>query len=280
VTEEAGLFRKHGLDVNLVYIQSASAVMQAMIGGEAPIALAGGKPVVDFGLEGGDAVFIGGIAVVPAFYVMTMPDIRSVEDLRGKPVGVTRFGSSSDFTMRLVLKKHSLEPVRDVPIIQISGGMQGMAAALLKRAIYAAPFSPPTHLEVERAGGKLLVDMGRAGIPFPHVSIITTRSYLRKNRPIVTAALKAYSEGVKRMFDDKTRSLEVLKKYIRSKDAEVVEATYKFARDYIAKVPHPTREGIVEILRQSTHPNARRAKPDDFIDDSVVRELEHAGFYR
>jgi len=280
LTQEAGLFDKYGLDVNLIYVQSASAVMQAMFGGEAPVVLSGGKPVVDSGLEGGDAVFIGGIGVVPAFYVMAVPEIRSVEDLKGKPVGVTRFGSSSDFTMRLVLKRHGLEPVRDVPIIQIGGGMQGMAAALSKRAIYAAPFSPPTNLEVEKSGGKLLVDMGKAGIPFPHVSIITTRSYLKKNRASVLAVLKAYSEGVKRMFSDKSFSLNVLKKHIRSNDPEVLEATYKFALDYTVQIPYPTREGILEILRDSKNPRAKGAKPEDFVDESLVRELVQGGFYR
>lgn len=280
VTKDAGIFDKHGLDVNLIYIQSASAVMQAMLGGEAPIVLAGGSPVIDLGLEGGDAVFIGGIGVVPAFYVMTMPEIRSVEDLKNKPVGVTRFGSSSDFTMRRVLKKHGLEPVREVPIIQIGGGMQGMAAALLKRAIFAAPFSPPTNLDVERGGGKLLVDMGKAGISFPHVSVISSRAYIKKNRPLILAMLRAYSEGVKTMVNDKPFSLNVLRKYTRSKDPEVLEATYKFALDYIVRVPYPTRDGIVEILRESKNPKAKDAKPDQFIDDSLIRELEQSGLYR
>ncbi|HZA57203.1 MAG TPA: ABC transporter substrate-binding protein [Candidatus Udaeobacter sp.] len=280
VTKDAGIFDKHGLDANLIYIQSASAVMQAMLGGEASIVLAGGSPVVDLGLEGGDAVFIGGVGIVPAFYVMTVPEIRSVEDLKNKPVGVTRFGSSSDFTMRRVLKKHGLEPVRDVPIIQIGGGMQGMAAALLKRAIFAAPFSPPTNLDVEKGGGKLLVDMGKAGISFPHVSVITTRAYIKKNRAVVLAMLRAYSEGVKSMVSDKTLSLNVLRKYTRSKDSEVLEATYRFALDYIVRVPYPTRDGIVEILRESKNPKAKDAKPEQFIDDSLIRELEQSGLYR
>jgi ABC-type nitrate/sulfonate/bicarbonate transport system substrate-binding protein len=254
--------------------------MQAMLGGEAPIVLAGGSPVIDVGLEGGDAVFIGGIGVVPAFYVMTVPEIRSVEDLKGKPVGVTRFGSSSDFTMRRVLTKHGLEPMRDVPIIQIGGGMQGMAAALLKRAIFAAPFSPPANLDVEKGGGKLLVDMGKAGISFPHVSVITRRAYIKENRTVALAMLRAYSEGVKTMVRDKTLSLNVLRKYTRSNDSEVLEATYKFALDYIVRVPYPTRDGIVEILRESKNPKAKDAKPEQFIDDTLVRELEKSGLYR
>jgi NitT/TauT family transport system substrate-binding protein len=280
VAKDAGIFEKHSLDVNLIYIQSASAVMQAMLGGEAPIVLAGGSPVVDLGLEGGDAVFIGGIGVVPAFYVMTVPEIRSVEDLKNKPVGVTRFGSSSDFTMRKVLKKHGLEPVRDVPIIQIGGGMQGMAAALLKRAIFAAPFSPPTNLDVQKGGGKLLVDMGKAGISFPHVSVITTRAYIKRNRSVALAVLRAYSEGVKGMVSDKTNSLSVLRKYTRSNDPEVLEATYKFALDYIVRVPYPTREGVAEILRESKNPKAKEAKPEQFIDDTLIRELQQSGLYR
>ena len=155
-----------------------------------------------------------------------------------------------------------------------------MAAALSKRAIYAAPFSPPTNLEVEKSGGKLLIDMGKAGIAFPHVSIITTRSYLKKNRASVLAVVRAYSEGVKRMFSDKSLSLNVLKKYIRSNDPEVLETTYKFALDYTVRVPYPTREGILEILRDSKNPRAKRAKPEDFIDESLVRELDQGGFYR
>jgi NitT/TauT family transport system substrate-binding protein len=280
VTKDAGLFDKHGLEVNLIYIQSASAVMQAMLGGEAPIVLAGGSPVIDLGLEGGDAIFVAGIGVVPAFYVMTVPEIRAVEDLKGKPVGVTRFGSSSDFTMRQVLKRHRLEAVRDVPIIQVGGGMQGMAAALLKRAIFAAPFSPPTNIDVEKSGGKLLVDMGKAGISFPHVSVITTRSYVKKNRPVVLAMLRAYSEGVKTMVSDKARSLNILRKYTRSNDPEVLETTYKFALDYIARIPRPPRDGIVAILNESRNPKARDVKPEQFIDDTLIRELEQSGLYR
>jgi ABC-type nitrate/sulfonate/bicarbonate transport system substrate-binding protein len=268
------------LEANLIYIQSASAVVQAMIGGEAPIALSGGKPVVDLVLEGGDGVFIGGITTVPAFYVMALPQIRSVEDLKGKPVGVTRFGSSSDFTMRVLLKKHGLEPFRDVPVIQVGGGMQGMAAALLKKAIFAAPFSPPTNLEVEKSGGHILVNMAKAGIPFPHVSIVSTRFFIRNHRPVVMAVVRAYSEGVKRMVGDKAFSLQVLQKYTRSKDPEVLESTYKFALDYVIRVPYPPREGIAEIIKDSKTPKAKDAKSEDFIDDSLVRELERSGLYR
>lgn len=280
VAQEAGYFDREGLEINLVYIQSASTAIQAMLGGEAPLVLAGGEPVVESGLKGGDAVFIGGISVVPAVHFMAVPEIRSVQDLRGKPVGVTRYGSSTDFAMRQVLRKNGLEPVRDVPVLQISGGHRALAAALLKRSVFAATIAPPNSLRAEKGGARVMIDMAKAGIYFPYSSIISTRTYLRNKRPVALAFMKAYSEGVKRMVNDKPFSMGVLKKYMREDDPEILETIYKYALDYIVRVPEPTREGIAEVLRQSTDPRAKSAVPENFIDDGLVRELEQKGVYR
>jgi NitT/TauT family transport system substrate-binding protein len=119
VAKDAGYFDREELDANLVYIQSAGTAIQAMLAGEAPIVLAGGEPVIESGLKGGDAVFIGGISIVPAVHFMAMPEIRSVQDLRGKPVGVTRFGSSTDYAMRQVLRRSGLEPVKAIAAWQL-----------------------------------------------------------------------------------------------------------------------------------------------------------------
>lgn len=278
VAEETGLFEKEGLEVHLIYIQSAPVVLQAMLAGEAQIAAAGGKPVVDSGLEGGEAVLIGAIASVPAFYFMAAPGIRSVGDLRGKPVGVTRFGGSPDFAMRLVLKKYGLEPVRDVPIIQIGGGMPALAAALSKQAIYAATLSTPFNRDAEKSGAKVLIDMTKSGIFFPHSAIITTRAYLRQHRPVALAFLKAYAEGLKRMAADKALGIRVLKKYMRVEEPELLDATYDYSMNFIEKIPYPTKEGVAEILRQSTHPRAKSTTPESFMDESLVRELDQKGF--
>jgi ABC-type nitrate/sulfonate/bicarbonate transport system substrate-binding protein len=137
-----------------------------MLAGEAPIVLAGGEPVVELGLKGGDAIFIGGISIVPAIHFMAMPEIRSVQDLRGKPVGVTRFGSSTDYGMRQVLRRNGLETVEDVPVLQIAGGHRGLAIALLNRSILVAPIAPPNSLYARKGGAKLLVDMTQSGIYF------------------------------------------------------------------------------------------------------------------
>jgi NitT/TauT family transport system substrate-binding protein len=280
VAKDAGYFDREELDVNLVYIQSAGTAIQAMLAGEAPIVLAGGEPVIESGLKGGDAVFIGGISIVPAVHFMAMPEIRSVQDLRGKPVGVTRFGSSTDYAMRQVLRRGGLEPVKDVPVLQIAGGHRGLAIALLNRSILAAPIAPPNSLHAEKGGAKLLVDMTKSGIYFPYSTIASTRGFLKKSRPVALAFMKAYSDGVQRMNGDKTFSISVIKKYMRETDPEILDMVYKYGVDYIAKVPEPNKEGIVEVLRQSPDPKAKTAQPEAFLDDGLVRELAQKGQYR
>jgi NitT/TauT family transport system substrate-binding protein len=278
--QESGYFDREGLEVNLVYIQSAGTAIQAMLGGDAQIILAGGEPVVESGLKGGDAVFIGGISIVPAVHFMALPEIRSVQDLRGKPVGVTRYGSSTDYAMRQVLRKNGLEPIRDVPVLQFTAGHRALATALLNKSVYAATIAPPNSLRAEKGGAKLLIDMAKSGIYFPYSSIISTRGYLKKNRSAALSFIKAYSDGVKRMANDKSFSIGVIKKYMRESDPEILEVIYKYASDYIVRVPELNREGIGEVIRQSTDPRAKSALPDNFIDDGLVRELQQKGLYR
>lgn len=280
IAKDAGYFEREGLDVNLVLIQSATTAVQAMLAGEAPIILAGGEPIVETVLKGGDAVYIGGISIVPAVHFMAMPEIRTVQDLRGKPVGVTRFGASSDFAIRQVLRRNGLEPIKDVPILQIAGGHRGMATALLSRSIFAATIAPPNSLRAEKGGARVLLDMSKSGIYFPYSTIASTRAFLKKSRPIALGFMKAYSEGVKRMNSDKAFTIAVIKKYMREDDPEILETMYKYGVEFIARVPEPNKEGIIEVLRQSTDPKAKNTPPENFIDDQLVRELVQKGAYR
>jgi NitT/TauT family transport system substrate-binding protein len=279
VAAEANIFQKHGLDVTLVYIPSAPHVVRVMLAGDSQIAFNGGAPVVNANLSGAQLVFVGGAANVPAFYLMALPDIRQVQDLKGKSVGVTRFGSSTDFTMRHVLKTHGLEPDRDVTILQI-GGMPELATALSKRVIVAAPFSSPTNLRAKKIGAQVLIDVAKAGIPFPHSGIVTTRPFLTANRDETLRFIKAYSEGIQQTVTDKPSAKKVIQKYTRDTDDEIIEATYQYALDYVVRPPYPTREGIIETLKQTDHPKAKTANPDDFVDSSLVKSLEDAGFFQ
>jgi NitT/TauT family transport system substrate-binding protein len=279
VAAETKAFQKYGLDVSLLYIPSAPQVVRVMLAGESQITVTGGAAVVNANLSGADFVFIGGIVNVPAFYVMVAPEIKSIEDLKGTTVGVTRFGSSSDFAMRYVLQKHGLRPEKDVGLLQL-GGMIELATALSKRLVAAATLSSPADLRARKNGAQELVNMATTGVSFPQSAIVTTRSYVQAHQDEVLSFLKAYAEGMQKMAQDKTAAKKIIAKYTRETDPEILESTYRYGVDYIAPIPYPAKDGIVEILRQSSHPKAKTANPDDFVDMSLVKKLEDGGFFR
>lgn len=281
VAQEGKIFEKYDIDSHLILIASGSMMVQAMLGGDLPIAGAAGSAAVDASLGGADIVMFGSMVKVPAFYIMALPEIKTIDDLRGKAVGVTRFGSSTDFTMRYVLRKQGLEPGKDVTLIQ-TGDVFAAAAMLRTRAIVAAPFSSPANLKAEEAGARVIVNMGKAGVYFPHDAFMARRSFLNANADLAQRFLKAYSEAVYRLFTDKELSRRAIAKYARATDAKTLDTVYQYAVDYVDKIPYNTREGIQEVLNQAAvrNPKAKDAKPEAFYDDRFVKELETQGFYK
>jgi ABC-type nitrate/sulfonate/bicarbonate transport system substrate-binding protein len=195
IIKDAGYFKQEGLDANLIYIAASSTMAQAMMAGEVAISTANSQAVVDTGLQGGDLVAVGAIVNFVALYIIAAPEIKSVQDLRGKPVGVSRFGATTDFAMQMFLKKYGLEPVRDVPIIQI-GGLPELAAALSKKSIYAAAMSYPMGLVAQQAGMKVLANLAKEEIPFLHQGLTTTGKFLRDRRAQAKAFVRAYGSAV------------------------------------------------------------------------------------
>ncbi|TAJ78028.1 ABC transporter substrate-binding protein [bacterium] len=281
VAHEGRFFEKYDIDSHLVLIASGSLMVQAMLGGDLPVAAGAGSAAVDASLGGADIGMFGTLVRVPAFYIMALPEIKSIEDLRGKSVGVTRFGSSTDFTMRYVLRKQGLEPGRDVTLIQ-TGDVFAAAAMLRTRAIVAAPFSSPSNLRAEEAGARVLLNMGKAGVYFPHDAFMARRSFINANQDLVRRFLKGYSEGVHRLYTDPVFSRRAIGKYTRATDAKTLDAVYQYAVDYVDKIPYNTREGIQEVLNQAAarNPKAKNASPESFYDDRFVKELEASGFYK
>jgi NitT/TauT family transport system substrate-binding protein len=265
--------------VELIYIPTALQVTRVVLTGDSQIAFSGGAPVVSAVLSGADLVFIGGVANVPAFYMMALPEIKTVGDLKGKTVGVTRFGSSTDFALRYLVQKNGFNPDKDLNILQL-GGMPELAAALSKRLIVAAPLSAPTHIRARAAGAVPLLDMAKAGVYFPHTAVITRRAYLKTNRDTALNFFRGYAEGLQRFIQDKNIAKKVIQKYTRDTAEDIIEATYQYAVDYVVRPPYPNREGIVETLKLSPNPEAKKANPDQFLDSSIVKTLEDEGFLR
>lgn len=281
LAQEAGLFRKQGLETSLIYIAGAAQVIQTILAGDIQIAAAAPSGVVSVVLGGGDLVTVAGMVNIPAFYLAVRPEINSIQDLRGRPVGVTRFGASTDFTMRYILRRAGLEPQRDVPMLQM-GGQPELAAGIEAGRIFAATAVPPAVVRMQRAGAKILIAPKSLGFRFPHVGIVVRRSFLAAHRETAKNFLKGYGEGVGLVFRDRERSKKALSRYIRSDDPEVLEATYQYALDTLERVPYPDPEGFKVVLEElaRSRPEAARARPEQFIDDSLVRELEAEGFFK
>jgi ABC-type nitrate/sulfonate/bicarbonate transport system substrate-binding protein len=280
VIKDAGFAKQEGLDVDLIYIASSSTMAQAQLAGNVALSTANSQVVVDVGLQGGDLLAIGAVINEVAFYVMAPPEIKSVRDLKGKPVGVTRFGASTDFAIRKLLEKYGLQPIRDVPIIQI-GGLPEIAAALSKRAIYAAPMSYPLAYVAEQSGMRILANLAKEDIPFMHVGITTSRRFVKERRAQAKSFLRAYGRAVRFMYTNKEDFKRIITHYSGIKDPGMLNGSVQYAYDFVEKVPLVKREAFQVTLDESVNkrPEAKQAKPDRFYDNSLVQELIDEGFF-
>ena len=280
VMKDAGHFKQEGLDADLIYIASSSTMAQAMLAGEVVISTTNSQAVVDTGLQGGDLVAVGAFVNFVALYVIAAPEIKSVADLKGKPVGVSRFGATTDFGIQMFLRKYGLEPFRDVPIIQI-GGLPELAAALSKKSIYAAAMSYPMGLVAQQAGMKILANLAKEEIPFVHQGITTTRKFLRERRAHAKALVRAYGRAVHFMHTRKEESKAIISRYTKVTDPSMLEGTMQYAYDFVEKIPQVKREAFQATLDEigKKNPKAKQARPEQFYDNSLVQELVKEGFF-
>ena len=281
IGNEARFYQKEGLDAQLIYIASSTTMAQAMFAREVAISTVNSGSVVSSGLQGGDLVLMGAVINTAAFYVMTRPEISRAQDLKGKRIGVTRLGSSSDFAIREYLKKNQLQAGRDVNIIQ-AGGMQELAAALNSGSISAAPLSAPSSYVAEQKGNRVMANLAREGIYFVIAGLTTTRRFLREQRSDAKAFLRAFGRATHFMFEQRDQAKSILRKYAKIDDPGMLEGSLKYAQDFTEKIPLVKREGVQVVLDQEVAKNlpAKEVTPERFYDNSLVQELIHEGFYK
>lgn len=280
LTKEAGLFEKHGLYVDPVYVASGTKVAQAVIAGEFPVALAGGT-FVNANLAGGDIAVFGGVVNVPSFYVFVHSSIQRPEDMKGKTIGITTYGSSTDFSIRHLVRKLGMDPERDVKILQM-GGQPQIVAGMVAGVVQVGVLSSPANYNAKKAGFQLLVDFKNVGLDYPTVSLVSTRSYIKKDPQTVRRFLMAYSEGTERLYRDKELTMKVIGKYTKTTDREALETAYAFATTFIERPPHLPYKAVETILAQiaEKEPKAKSFKAEDLIDSTFYNELEKSGFFK
>lgn len=281
VAHDGGYFAREGVAAELIYIRGGPQTMSALIAGEVPYAQIYGGALVPAKLSGADVVIVAGLINSPFFSIITDKGIDKPEDLRGKKIGISTFGSATDFALRLALKKWGLKADSEVNILQMRG-VPEIVPAMASGALHGGVLSPPTNMIAMRAGFKELAFLPDIGISFQHTSLATTRRTIERNRPAVLKVMRAYNAAIERIKSDKAFTLKVLSKYMSTTDAVVLEYSYKVGLPLFRVPPQPTLEGIQAILDfiADKEPKAKQAQPKDFVDTSLLDELEKTGAQR
>jgi len=275
VAYDAELFKKYGLDVDLVLIRSAATITAALIAGETPMIQLGGNGTIQAALQGADTVNVQTLVPIIPQSLVVSADIKSTEDLKGKRLGVSRFGALSDLIIRHYLRKFGLDPAKDVTIVQV-GGIPELLAAMKAGAISGGSLSPPVLTAAKKAGFRELGDFESLDYKYPAVAIATTRSFIQRQRSTALNFLRAEIEGIHAIRTQKNFAMNVLKKYMRISDPDIIEEGYRYALRFIQPRPLPTVEETRAVLEELKRPDA---KPENFIDLSLMQELDREKFF-
>jgi len=275
VAYDAELFKKYGLAVDLVLIRSAATITAALIAGETPMIQLGGNGTIQAALQGADTVNVQTLVPIIPQSLVVSADIKSTEDLKGKRLGVSRFGALSDLVIRHYLRKFGLDPAKDVTIVQV-GGIPELLAAMKAGAISGGSLSPPVLTAAKKAGFRELGDFESLDYKYPAVAIATTRGFIQRQRSTALNFLRAEIEGIHAIRTQKNFAMNVLKKYMRISDPDIIEEGYRYALRFIQPRPLPTVEETRAVLEELKRPDA---KPENFIDLSLMQELDREKFF-
>ena len=274
---DAGLFAKHGLDVELLGLQSASRQVQLLLAGDTLAASLSGTVPVRARIEGADTTILMGLLNSFTLSIIAAPEIKKPADLKGRYIGVGSLGGSPTLLTQRLLKKWGLES--DVKFLGTGGYVESLAA-LEKRRIYAAVLDPPRAYIGRKKFG--FVEIANLGQEFKYATtvIVARDSEVRKQRETLTQLARGIIEGIHRIKTDREFAVRVLGKMLRSNDREILEETYRVFSALYEKTPYPALEGIQPILDEIAMqvPKAKTYKPENFVDTSIVRQLEQNGF--
>jgi NitT/TauT family transport system substrate-binding protein len=283
VAEEKGLFKKHGIDAQVIFIGGGAARgMNALIAKDVQFMNIGGVGVINAALRGVDVAMVASNVNLSTQRLMSRPEIKTPEDLRGKRIGVTAFGSNTHSVLLMLLKRWSMKP-EDVVILQI-GPSPTMILSLEKHLIDAAILTSPSDFIAEERGNRTLADLADLKIYSLQGTVATSRDYLRSSEDQATRFIRGYSEGIAFIKKNKAQSIEVLRKKLRLGDSEnpYIEKTYAlYATKYLDQIPYVSIQGVKTLLDfiAPENPKAKSADPESFIDARIVKQLEQSGFY-
>jgi NitT/TauT family transport system substrate-binding protein len=281
IAYEAGFFKKHGLDADLIYIGSTTVGIAAIVAQDVQVGNAAGSGVANAAVRGADTVSVGCVINVLAYELVVLDSIKSPEDLKGKSIGISRFGSVSDVAARELIKGLGLKPMEDVKILQVGGASE--RAAGFSRGVIAGFPSPPGNVYLIPGGlpHRVLANMADLPKPYPlpFICAVTTKSYLAKKRDTVKRVLMALIEASHYFKTNKEGTQKIVAKYLRGANKAYLDSSYQSTAKILERVPYTSREGMQIQLDEALKQNpTSKVTVDSLIDDSLVREIEKEGF--
>ncbi|MGE5305983.1 MAG: ABC transporter substrate-binding protein [Alphaproteobacteria bacterium] len=280
MAEKRGLYAKYGLSSTVIYVSGGSLSVQALVSGDADLSQLTGPPGVTAALRGADIVYIAMTDDRMGYQLVTRGDFKSVAELKGRRLGISRFGSAADFGVRTLLKKSGLDP-RDVTILQIGNEAERLAA-LRSSAIDGSVFNAPFGAEAKRFNFNILADAAALGIPFFNTGICGSARYLQKNEPRILNFLRAYLEAIKIFKSEPEYTLKALAQFTRSNDPELLREAYEYNKARIPDVPYPSlvaMQAVVDPLIAGD-PKLAKVEAKTFINDRFLKKLDEEGFIK
>jgi len=278
ITKEGRIFEKNGLDVEVLYLESA-LVQRALIAGNIAFGEMTGSLMSAPRLQGADLVMVAGFLNKLLYRLIARPEISSATDLKGKRVGVSRFGAGADRATRLLLSKLGLNAEKDLTLIQV-GGAPTRLAALIANSIDATIVEPPDHKKAQDAGMRLLANMEEMNVPFQHTGLVTTRAQLAKAPDISRRVVKSFVEGIHLAITNTEVAKQAFRRYIRLQQDREQEEAVQVLRSFLPRKPYPTMDGFKAVFAELAEqlPAAKTADPKDFVDTRLLGELDRSGY--
>ena len=278
ITKEGKLFENNNLDVEVLYLESA-LVQRALIAGNIAFGEMTGSLMSAPRLQGADIVMIAGFLNHLLYRLVARPEIKTPAELRGKRVGVSRFGAGADRATRLLLSKLGLNPEKDVVLVQV-GGTPTRLAALAANTIDATIVEPPDHKRAQDAGMRVLANMEEMNVPFQHTGLVTSRAQLAKSPDVSRRVMKSFVEGIHLATVNPEIAKQAFRKYLRLQQEREQDDAYQVLRSFLPRKPYPTIEGFKAVLAELAEqlPAAKSADPKDFVDTRFLEELDRSGY--
>jgi len=280
VAKDAGIFKKHGLDVNVIYIEGTPKALMALFAGELQLVAGTGPAVASAKARGADVSMIMGFEVFLPYYLIATPGIKTVEDLKGKVGANHSAATSADFAMRLGLRNIGLDPERDVSLRVVGATNLRMLAMQQNQAQFTV-ISSTEREEAEKLGFKVLVDLASKRIPYPHSGLISSQKLLREKHDAMLRFGRATVEAIHFFKTQKAQTIAILKKYAKT-DPTTLDTAYTYLKGAIPDLPYPTLEGMRTIVAEMarTRPELAKVDASTMVDSSIIKAIDDEGFLK